>query len=200
MITKDTLAQHLAEATDSLLAMARELTWNAISANCLYIVTNYQEKEEFDIRGKVEKARYKKLVPQHLAEIMPQMLKLYPVLYDIILFVHKASNECTLIEIEYYPKSALDEDYRKTIEGNPPMLHCKVAHPFYSHFNGKKKFDINWQNNSFSYKINSFWARFKYKFYRAIGRDHSNDLESVFLCNPKLQEIVKNLNFTLSGW
>lgn len=172
IITQNTLQEHLAEATVSLLSIASDLAWNTISDNCLYIISNLKEQdEEFGVRRKLEKARSEKLAPQYLADIMPQMLKLYPDLYDINLFVYKASNERTIIEIGYYPKSALDEDYRKTIENNPPMLHSKVSHPFYYHFNGKKKFDINWQNNSLSYKINSFWAKFKYRFYRAIGRD-----------------------------
>ena len=173
IISKDTLEQHLTEATVSLLSIARDLVWNTISDNCLFIISNLKEQEEeFGVRRKLEKARYQKLVPQYLADVMPQMLNLYPHLYDINLFVYKASNERTIIEIGYYPKSALDEDYRKTIEDNPPMLHSKVSYPFYYHFNGKKKFDINWQNNSLSYKINSFCARFKYKFYRAIGRNY----------------------------
>jgi hypothetical protein len=173
VITKDTLEQHLAEATVILLAMARDLAWNKISDHCMYIISNLKEEEEkFGVQAKVEKARYDKIKPQYLDDIMPNILKLYPDFYDINLFVYKASNERTIVNIGYYPKSTLNEEYRKTIENNPPMLHCKVSQPFYCHFNGKKKFDINWQNNSFSYKINSFRARFKYKFYRAIGRDH----------------------------
>ncbi|WDF75808.1 hypothetical protein PQ469_18130 [Mucilaginibacter sp. KACC 22773] len=167
------MQKHLAEATVSLLGMARDLAWNTISDNCLYIISNLKEREEeFGVRGKVSKARYDKMEPQYLADIMPQMLTLYPDLYDINLFVYKASNERTIIEIGYYPKSALDEDYRKTIENNPPMLHSKVSQPFYYHLNGKKKFDINWQNNSLSFKVNSFRVKFKYRFYRTIGRDY----------------------------
>jgi len=171
VITKDTLELHLAEATVSLLAMARDMTWNTISDSCLYFIANYQEVAGIGRIEKTRKFRSDKTEPQYLANVMPQLLTLYSKLCDINLFIYEASKALTIIEIEYNPKSALDHDHWKAVENNPPTLHCKVALPFYYHFNGKKKFDINWQNNSLSYKINSFWAKFKYRFYRAIGRD-----------------------------
>lgn len=46
IITQNTLQEHLAEATVSLLSIARDLAWNTISDNCLYIISNLKNRKK----------------------------------------------------------------------------------------------------------------------------------------------------------
>ena len=80
---------------------------------------------------------------------MPELTRMYHNLYDINLVIYSARKELTVIDIRYYPKSALDHEYRQTVLDKPPMLHCKVAMPpgLDPGFDETiKKFDINWEH------------------------------------------------------
>ncbi len=164
IITKDILELRLAEGTASLLNMARDMVWNKLSDNCLYIISNIGDCTlDFAEINALRKQKNDKKTPHPLKNLMQQLLELYPDFYDINLFIYKCSRSLTIIEIAYFPKSALEPVYRVTVENDSLMFHCKVPIPFYSAVGKKRKFDINWQNNTLSNIVNSFWARLKYK-------------------------------------
>lgn len=157
VLSKETLEQHLNDATNALLKIARDLTYNSIADNCLFILSEIiNEEGNFDIRRRRRKKRNDKQVPQSLKKLMPQLTDLYTNFYDINLHVYKALKDVTVIEIAYYPKSSLDVDYRKTVIDHSPMLHCKVAVPPYS-LENKIKFDINWEHEPLSHRWKMFW-------------------------------------------
>lgn len=139
--------------------MARDLTWNNISDNCVYIISEYNDSAEnaFE-RNKIRKALNDKKTPQLLTEIDQELSSLYADIYQIDLYVYRAKKDNTIIEIELLRKSSLDAEYRKTIQDNPPSLHCKVAMPSY-YQNKKEKFDIHWQNGT----LGHWWKMLRWR-------------------------------------
>ncbi|MBN8851371.1 MAG: hypothetical protein J0H07_05890 [Sphingobacteriales bacterium] len=51
-------------------------------------------------------------------------------------------------------KSSLDNDYRKKVFNDPPMLHLKVAIPPWA-TDKKEKFNINWEHNEWLTKCDT---------------------------------------------
>ena len=78
---------------------------------------------------------------------MTAILNLYDDLFDINLHIYKTTSELTIVEVRYYLKSSIDEEYRQEVLHNPPMLHCKIAFPSWFSAEEKEKFDINWELN-----------------------------------------------------
>ena len=143
----DKLQKDIENVIAMLLNMARDLTGNKISDNCEFIlseITNIDNTahEERDRRLKENK----KKKPVAFSEIMPQLLSLYKKLYDINLYIYKSSRNLTIIDIRYYPKSSLEDDFLKEVIDNPPMLHCKISMPPWL-VDKKEKFNINWEHN-----------------------------------------------------
>jgi hypothetical protein len=96
-----------------------------------------------------------------LKDAIAELKDKYFELYDINLYIDKALKGVTIIDIRYYSKNSLDIDYREKVSELPPMLHSKVTHPNYSE--PGKKFDINWENENWRYKWNTFLLRFRAK-------------------------------------
>lgn len=137
--------------------MARELSWNKISDNCKFILSEIKNSEEnFHVQRVSIKKENDKKVPIIFSEIMLPLQNLYDNLYDINLHIYKADRHLTVIDIRYYPKSSLDPDYRQKVIQNPPMLHCKVAQPPWL-TDKKEKFDINWENKQWLIRWKLFW-------------------------------------------
>jgi hypothetical protein len=154
-MSKNDLEKELTSATDSLLKMARELCWNNINDNCLYIISEiYHSGLPLVQRIRQKKKENKKKKAASLATLMPILLQLYPDFYDINLFIWNAKKNSTIIEIQYFPKSSLDPDHRENVRNNDPMLHCKVPFPPYREEN--KKIDINWHLENFRFKWDMF--------------------------------------------
>ncbi|MCX8532666.1 hypothetical protein [Chryseobacterium luquanense] len=80
-------------------------------------------------------------------------------LYDVVLYVFKAENNKTIIEIEYLKKSDLDITYYQQIKHNSPMFHAKISMP--PNQNHSKKFDVNWQSNNFYHKLKRMFFNFQ---------------------------------------
>jgi len=142
-----TLHEEIEKAIPMLLNMAKDLSWNKISDNCRFILSEIINSdstahEERDRRLKENK----KKAAVAFSEIMPVLRRLYENFYDINLFIYKSSKKLTVIDIRYYSKLSLDEDYRQKVINDPPMLHCKVAMPPWL-FEKKEKFNINWEHN-----------------------------------------------------
>ncbi|MGF2414530.1 MAG: hypothetical protein ACQUYJ_19500, partial [Ferruginibacter sp.] len=89
-------------------------------------------------------------------DIIPLLNGLYKNLYDINLYIYKAKKDFTIIDIRYYLKSSLDENYKAQVLENPPMLHCKISTPYWL-TNKEEKFDINWEHHIARNKWKLFW-------------------------------------------
>jgi hypothetical protein len=156
-----TLQEEIEKAIPILLNMARDLSWNKISDNCQFILS---EIINSDTTGHEERDRRleenKKKTSVAFSEIMPMLRHLYDNLYDINLHIYKSSKKLTIIDIRYYRKSSLDEDYRQKIINDPPMLHCKVSLPPWLS-DKKEKFNINWEHNRRWILWKNFWQKRK---------------------------------------
>jgi hypothetical protein len=159
-MTKETLFTDLSKASNSLLQLAREVSFNTISDNCLYIISeipNALIDVETKRRINNRKNRIKK--PVELNEATADIEILYPVLHDINLVIYKPKKNLTIIDIRYFSRNSLDLEYRKLVENNPPMLHSKVAFPPYH--NDGEKVDINWETGNLRHHWNMFKLFFK---------------------------------------
>ncbi|HEV7329989.1 MAG TPA: hypothetical protein VGN63_03020 [Flavisolibacter sp.] len=156
-MTKDTLQKEIEEAVPKMLDLARDLSWNKISNNCKFILTEIKDSQEnFHIQRVLRKRENDKKVPVTFQEIMSQLQNLYDNLYDINLHLYRAKKRLTIVDIRYYPKSSLAPDYRQKVIHNPPMLHCKVAQPPWLS-DKKEKFDINWEHKLWWINWKLFW-------------------------------------------
>ena len=154
------------EAVTSLLDLARGLSWNNISDNCKFILTEIKDSEENAPRQRqLRKKVNDNKVPMPFSEIISMLESLYDNLYDINLYIHRAKQNVTIIDIQYYPKSTIDETHRRNVLDNPPMLHCKVKMPPWLSDN-KKKFDINWEHHEGLNTLKRFVMKLKLKTHR----------------------------------
>lgn len=162
-MTSNTLQKEIEEAISKLLNIARELTWNDISDNCKFILTEIKEsRENFHVQRRLRKKENDKKMPMAFSELIPTLQNLYDNLYDINLYIYRAHRHLTVVDIRYYPKSSLDQDYRQKVLHHPPMLHCKIAQPLWL-TDKKEKFDINWEHKPCLINWKLFWARRKLK-------------------------------------
>jgi hypothetical protein len=160
-MTKATFEKEIQEAVPKLLAMARELSWNKISGNCKFILTEIiDSNENFHVQRNLRKKENNKKNPLAFAEIIPAVQSLYDNLYDINLHIYRADSELTVIDIRYYLKSSLEHDFRQRIIDNPPMLHCKIVQPPWG-ASKKQKFNINWEHRRWLISWKLFLVRSK---------------------------------------
>jgi hypothetical protein len=157
---KESLFTDLTNTKNSLLQMARNVSYNSISDNCLFILSeipNVLHDAEIQRKIRVKENRVKK--PVELIKLIPDLEILYPTLHDINLLIYKAEKNLTIIDIRYFSRNSLELDYRKTVEGSPSMLHSKVAFPPY--YNDGEKIDINWETGNLKHRWNMFKLKFK---------------------------------------
>lgn len=163
-MTKENLRNDIANATEKLLDMARDHSWNTISNNCLYIISEIKysnEKNLFEQRKTRKKVNRNKK-PQPLQLVASELESIYEKLYDVNLYAFQSTSKQTVVEVQYCLKSSLDTDYLEKVKDNEPMLHCKVAIPPYLNDN-KSKFDINWELGGLRHEWNTYWWRIRTK-------------------------------------
>ncbi len=162
---KENLYKEISDAVQSLLKMARESSFNNISDNCKFIISEikHSDKNYFE-QNKIRKKDNDKKTPKPLTDTIVELETMYENLYDVNLYVYKADSHSTIIEIQYFPRSSHDIDYQKISATQETMLHCKVAVPAYASDN-KEKFDINWQLGTLNHKWKMFWWQRKTKKY-----------------------------------
>ncbi len=154
---KENLYNEISDAVQSLLKMARDSSFNIISDNCKFIISEIKHSDKnFFEQNKIRKTDNHKKTPKSLTDIIIELETLYTNLYDVNLYVYEAGKYSTIIEIQYFPRSSLDIEYQKTSTTQETMLHCKVAIPAYASDN-KNKFDINWQLGTMNHKWKMFW-------------------------------------------
>jgi hypothetical protein len=169
---KENINKDISDATNGLLKMARDSSFNNISDNCSFIISEIKHSDKnFFEQTKIRKADNDEKTPKSLADIVAELEKLYPNLYDVNLYVYKADKDSTIIEIQYFPRSSHDIEYQKISATQETMLHCKVALPSYAR-ETKEKFDINWEHGTLNHKWKMFWWRQKTKRYL---RKHSKE-------------------------
>jgi hypothetical protein len=162
-MNQDTLHKDLTNATESLLVLARSLSFNFISNNCLYILSEIPNGILDSVaQRKLRNSQNRRKQPVDLIQLLPELKVLYPTLHDINLIIYKANSRHTIIDIRYYSRNSLEPEYRKTVENNPPFLVSKVAMPPY-HEDGQK-IDINWETENFKYHWNMFKLKIKLKY------------------------------------
>jgi len=156
-----TLQDEIQEAIPKLFSMARELTWNKISDNYKFILTEIKDSDKnFHVQSRLIKKGNDRKIPVTIQDLLPTLRRLYPNIYDINLHIYKATKTLTIIDIRYYPKSSLGTDYRQKVFNDPPMLHLKVAIPPWM-TEKKEKFNINWEHNQWAIKWRLFLSRRK---------------------------------------
>jgi hypothetical protein len=162
-MTLTTFENEIKDAIPRLFEIARSQTWNNISEEYKFILTEIKDsRNNFHEQRKINKYINDKKIPVSLTELMPTLLELYHNFYDINLHIYRATKSMTIIDFRYYPKSSLDHDYRGKVLNNPPTLHCKVAVPPW--LSGKqKKFDINWEHYEGLNRLRLFWLILKLK-------------------------------------
>jgi len=158
-ITKENLDQQIREATNLLLEMAREHSWNNISNNLKFIVKIITRNENSFEPSRLRKKRLGKEKKLDLESAITQLKSNYDNTYLIELYIFKANKKETIVDIQILEKSELEPEFRRTIYDNPPQLHCKVALPPYIGREKKYKFDINWELGTIEYKWKMFWWR-----------------------------------------
>ena len=162
---KESIYKEISDAVQSLLKLARDSSFNDISDNCKFIISEIKHSNKsFFEQNKIRKSINDKMTPKPLTNIIDELDTLYANLYDVNLYIYKASKYSTIIEIQYFPRSSLDIEYQKTSATQETMFHCKVAIPAYASDN-KEKFDINWQFGTINHKWKMFWWQRKTKKY-----------------------------------
>jgi hypothetical protein len=113
-MTSKTLGKEIKEAVPKLLDMARELTWNDIPDTCKFILTETRNStENFHVQRLLMIKENDKKMPIPFSEVMPTLQNLYDNLYDINLHVYRVKKHFTVVDIRYYTKSSLDQEYRQ---------------------------------------------------------------------------------------
>lgn len=161
-MAEENLEIDIKNGVEQLLKMAKNLCWNKISSNCLFILSEIEEGggQNFLEIQRIRNHKNNKKTPKRLNDIVLELSKIYDILYDVNLFIYKAESKRTIIEIRYYPKYSLDKDYLLLVKDNPPMWHSKLTLPPY-HEKGKSKFDVNWEQGGFRHFWKLFWWKMK---------------------------------------
>jgi hypothetical protein len=166
---RDTLHLHIKDASQDLLRMARDHSYNRISDNLVYIISKPEQEVDqsigfFDQYKQRKKNNDAKSTLTFDAAIK-HLVEKFNDIYEIDLYVYKATHEKTIIEIGLIEKNS---DYRKAAT-HVPLLHNKVCIPPYA-LNPDipvgepqlyKKFDINWQLNTLNHRWEMFCWVFK---------------------------------------
>ncbi|RZJ88593.1 MAG: hypothetical protein EOO60_10895 [Hymenobacter sp.] len=152
-------------AVPQLLQLARSLTWNNISDNCIFIISEItDEPTNAYQRQRLTKRLNDAKRPLSLAALAPALHQLHGNLHDINLYVYRAAPEVTVVDIRYYPRSSLSPAYREQVATRPPMLHVKVTPPpWVAWAQPPPKFDINWEHQVIWTWWRTWWFRYTFR-------------------------------------
>jgi len=159
-MAQETIEQNLRELTNALIKDARHLSWNEISDNCIYLLSEIEKDFEgtfFEERKRrLKQNRMKTPIP--FEEAVKELGNIYGDLYDINLFIYHTLKSKTIIDIRYYPRKHVEHPQLNVSKVNIPMWHAKIQQPIYA---SKGKFDINWEHGGIRNQWNYFWWRVK---------------------------------------
>jgi hypothetical protein len=147
-MTPTDLVAAVGGAVPQLLKLARELTWNEISDNCLFIISEItDEPTDAHQRRRLTKRLNDAKQPLPLDALAPALHQLHGNLHDINLYIYRATTKVTVVDVRYYPRSSLSANYQAQVAYQPPMFHVKVATPpWVALEQPQPKFDINWEH------------------------------------------------------
>ena len=169
-MTRDSITNDIAQAVPRLLAMARDLAWNPIAEDCLFLLTEGPCPRALAKPKKATPPPHTPL-PVPLHALAPALGQGYAQWHDINLFIYQATRECTIVEVRCFPRAALAEAYRQQVCARPPMLHCKVAvPPWLALAQPPVRFDINWERKPGWARWKMFWFRCRTRFGRGSKR------------------------------
>ncbi|NML71736.1 hypothetical protein HHL23_18315 [Chryseobacterium sp. RP-3-3] len=156
----ESLEENIQIIAVKLIKLAEDQCWNKISHHLTFIVSDFNEfggnfHERRKLRNKVNRCK----TPLPLDKAIKMLKNEYHDLYDINLYIYKALQNETVIEIQYFRKLNMESAYYEKIRHDPPMLHAKITHPRYAL--GGDKFDINWESDGW---LRSYWYSFLYEF------------------------------------
>jgi hypothetical protein len=147
----------------SLLKMAKETTYNNISDNYTFILNEIKNSDTNYFEGQRKRIKENNRQPKiDFKEVVKQLLKIYPNLHDINFYIHKSTKHLTHIDVRYYLKSSLGEEFEQKEKNNAQMIHCKISIPPYQS-DKKEKFDINWEHQTISTRWKLYWAKKRQK-------------------------------------
>jgi len=155
------LEENIKITTDHLLELVKKNCWNIITNRYQYILTDVNSLEYSNLHKLriIKQKINSKKTPQNLNSVVETLAEFNDDLYDVVLYIFKAKNNKTIIEIEYLKKSDLDPEYYQKIKDNSPMFHAKIIMP--PNQNQMVKFDANWQNNNVLNSVKKILSRFK---------------------------------------
>ena len=160
----DTLDKELFEGVQSLLKMARELTYNHISDNLIFIIHRvdqlYTNLSTYADRNKLRIKSIRQQSKLNYNQAVEELKHIFNNIFEINLYVYKANKSQTIIEIEVTNKNESPLSYPV------PNLYCKVPIPPYvldNHQNVTKKFDINWESSTLTTKWKMYLWKLKFK-------------------------------------
>jgi len=156
-MTLPTLEIEIKTATEQLLQLARGLSWNKISSNCSYFLSEIKEEGLENVSELRKRERQLMPTPLKLEQAIVALKAIYPKLYDVNLIIYKATKTETIIEIKYFLKASLGRERFEKVRDDEPMLHLKVPLPPYAD-DKKNKIDINWKLGGFRHR----WRMFRH--------------------------------------
>jgi len=157
---RENLEKDIKDSVTNLVRLVEKECWNKLSANFSFILSDFNEfkGENFFELAKSKVEINNKKIPQRLETVIETLRTEYSDLHDIVLYIFKANKSETIIEIEYFRKSNLDDDYLEGIKNNPTMFHSKIAMPPY--WKNGKKIDVNWHFGGLRHRMNLFVYNF----------------------------------------
>lgn len=168
MISPETLEEDLKLMADALLRTARDHTFNRLSDNCKFILSEIRTDDPYVPADKKRKEENDRKEPLPLTELVPVIRDFYLDIYDINLYVYRSFKDLTVIDIRYFLKSSLDKEFAAQVVDRQPMSHSKlIMPPFLT--DKKTKFDINWEHQVFRNKIRFFITGLKTRYERWRG-------------------------------
>lgn len=162
-MSKENLKENIEICIVNLKRLAQIHCWNKISPNLAFIISDFNEFERSNffeqrkVRNKINKSK----PILSLDAVIEILNKEYKDLYDINLYIFKASKKETIIEIQYYRKSNFKPVYFEFVKNEKTMFHSKISKPYYVKNNNK--FDINWELGGVRYLWNHFLAQISFK-------------------------------------
>jgi hypothetical protein len=163
------LVTTLEGAVPQLLKLARALTWNDISDNYLFILSEITDEPANSYqRRQLTKRLNDVKQPLPLVALAPALHQLHGNLHDINLYIYRATTELTVVDIRYYPRSSLSLTYQAQVAHQPPMLHVKVATPpWLALVEPPPKFDINWERQVTWTWWRTWWFRHTFRIHHS---------------------------------
>ncbi|TZF93642.1 hypothetical protein FW781_18280 [Chryseobacterium panacisoli] len=138
---------------------------NSVSPNLFFILSDCNE---FESSNASEQRVFRHRINNSktlltLDAVLDVLQKEFDDLYDVTLYVFRATRRETIIEIQYYRKSNFDADYFSVVKDNLPRFHSKIAMPVYAW--EEEKFDVNWESGGGMHHMwkTFLWRNFLYR-------------------------------------